>query len=136
MVFIWNWMTMKGWNGKKRDHLWISVHFHPHIFILVEFHLDIRNGPSNFRISFSIFPRSDFYKFLLKDEIVRIKMCISTISSWKLIGQISSWNLIGQNPHSYIILSNQHQECICFCYLAQFFNSWKVRQIQILHFQK
>ena len=94
MVFIWNWMTMKGWNGKKRDNLWISVHFHPHIFILVEFHLDIRNGPSNFRINFS---KSDFYKFLLKDEIVRIKMCISTISSWNLIGQISSWNLIGQN---------------------------------------
>ena len=57
MVFIWNWMTMKGWSGKKRDHLWISVHFHPHIFILVEFHLDIRNGSSNFRINFSIFKK-------------------------------------------------------------------------------
>ena len=74
MVFIWNWMTMKGWNGKKRDNLWISVHFHPHIFILVEFHLDIRNGPSNFRINFSIF-----------QEVISTNFC------WRM--KLQGWNV-------------------------------------------
>ena len=107
MLFILNCITLMGWNGKKRDHLWISVQFHPHIFILLEFHLDIRNGPSNFGINFS---RSGFFKILLKDESVRMKLCISTIWSY----DISSWKLTGLIPHSYIILTNQHQECICF----------------------
>ena len=109
---------MRGWNGKKRDHLWISVHFHPHIFILLDFNLDIRNGPSNFGINFS---RSGFFKFLLKDESVRMKWCISTIWSYDISSyDISSWKLIGLIPHSYIILTNQDQECIFFIYGSVF----------------
>ena len=100
----------------------------PYIHLIV-FHLDVRNGPPYFWINFS---RSSFFKFLLKDEIVRMKLYKCNISSY----DISSWKLIGLIPQPFIIVTNQHQESICFLKLSQFSSSWKVRQIQNINFFK
>ena len=107
MLIIWNHIKLMGWNCRKGDHLWISIQFHPHIFISLYFISTSEMVPLIFWINFS---RSGFFKFLLKDEKVIMKLVICTISSY----DISSWKLIGLIPQPFIIVTNQHQESICF----------------------